>query len=419
MAGRPSYNDQTVAHLLEAFHRTGEAQYRDAVVEHMRPLVEHLARRFAGREPVEDLESEGFVGLIRAVDRFTPGRGTRFSTFATHLVAGQMRHYLRDRGHLIRQPAWLQELNTRVQRTAAELEQRLQRAPTTAELAAATNLTEEGIEELAAARQWSQTIRMESADADDDDFLVVDPEKFRSRDYVTLQLPIEDRIVLEGALDKLKELERNVLYHFFYHDYNQSEIARKLGISCNYAGYVLRRGLKHMREGLPGEAPTARASESGMDSTVLDAATGTYTREHFSQRLSEEVSRAQRYGHSVSVCCLRLPPDSSDTLLRKAADLLRAKTRRMDVIGRTGNTELGVIFPDTGVIAGRVADRLAEQLHEAVTVTVQVAAATYPDAGKSAREVYSLAREAALPIGAARALSTTAESGIPAIAGRA
>lgn len=390
------YSDAVVAELLKEFRRTGESRTRDEVVEHMRPLVQSIARKFAGREPQEDLESEGYVGLIRAVDRYTPERGTRFSTFATHLIAGQMRHYLRDRGHLIRQPAWLQELNTRVQRTAAELEQRLQRTPSIAEIAQATNLTEEGIEELMAAKQAAQTVRMQSGgDEGDDDYLEVDPEKFRSREYVTLELPIEDRIVLEAALEKLKDLERKVLHGFFFQDRNQSEIARELGISCNYAGYVLRNGLKHMRERLPHERSLNLERREG--SSVLDLATGVYNREYFEQRLNEEVLRAKRYGHSVSVACLRLPADCPESALQAAAEALRKRTRKADVVGRTGERELAIIYPGTGEIAAQVTLRLADNLHSLVHGPIQAASATFPDAGASAPQLFAAAREAALP----------------------
>lgn len=393
MAIRQLYSDEKVAELLAEYHRTGEPRLRDAVVEHMRPLVQSIARKFAGRENLEDLESEGNLGLIRAVDRFTPGRGTRFSTFATHLIAGQIRHYLRDRGHMIRQPAWLQELNTRVQRTAAELEQRLQRVPTTAELAEATNLTEEGVEELLAARQAAQIVRMDTADNEDDDFLVVDPEKFKNRDYVTLQLPIEDRIVLENALEKLKELERKVLYQFFFQDQNQSEIARKLGISCNYTGYILRKGLKNMRERLPVDRSFDPQALDAGDSTVMDPGTGLYNREHFENRLAEEVSRAQRSGNELSVCCLRLPRHLPESTVRAAAEVLRSRTRKADVVGRTGSHEFGVIFPNTGAVAARVAARLAEQLYPVVGQAVDAASATFPDAGRSSGELYAAAQD--------------------------
>jgi RNA polymerase sigma-B factor len=392
MSDTQAYSDARVTELLTKYQRTGDARIRDDVVEHMRPLVRSVARRFAGREPQEDLESEGFVGLIHAVDRFSPERGNRFSTFATHLVAGQIRHYLRDRGHLIRRPAWLQELDTRVRRAASELEQRLQREPTAAEIGAATNLTEEAVEELLTARQAAQVMRMESAGgADEDDCLDVDPDKFKSRSYVTFELPIEDRVVLEGALEKLKELERKVIEYFYYQDCNQSEIARRLGISCNYAGYVLRNGLKHLRERLP------EPRHQGLAASVLDPATGVYTGEHFNQRLAEEISRSKRYGHSLAVCCLTLPRGSSEAVLQASANTLRDHIRRADVVARTSTVEFGIIFPDTGDISGQVAVRLAERLYPVVRAPIHAAAAVYPEAGRTAEQLYGAARAAATP----------------------
>lgn len=411
MAVKLLYSDQKVAELLEEYQRTGNYRLRDAVVEHMRPLVQSVARRFSGREPLEDLESEGYLGLIRAVDRFTPGRGARFSTFATHLVAGQIRHYLRDRGHLIRQPAWLQELNTRVQRIAADLEQRLQRPPTVEELAQAANVSEEGIEELMAARQAAQVVRMDGADSDDDEYLVVDEEKFRSREYHTLQLPIEDRIVLEGALQKLKELERKVLFAFYFQDRNQSEIARSLGISCNYTGYVLRKGLKHMREGLPENRSFGPMVEEFQDQeSVLDTVPGVYTNDYFRKRLAEEVSRASGAKDHVSVCLLFFPLDANDAMLCRAADLLRDKTRKADIVGRTASSELGIIFPSTGPVAERVIERLADQLSLELGRPVDSSAATFPEDGRSAASLL----EAAYQVSLSRALPATAALAISA-----
>lgn len=415
MQDRRAYSDETVGQLLAEHRKTGDARVRDRVVEQMRPLVVSIARKFAGREPQEDLESEGFVGLIRAVDRYTPERGTRFSTFATHLIAGQIRHYLRDKGHLIRQPAWLQELNSRVQKVTTELEQRLQREPTVEEIAAAANISEDGVEELIAARQMARIARMDApSEGEDDDFLEVDPEKFRSRDYHTFELPLEDRIVLEGALGKLKELERNVLHSFYFQDCNQSEIARKLGISCNYAGYILRNGLKHMKERLPQERGTfpAREDSSGLD-TVMDRGTGIYNRDYFDQRLNEEILRARRYGQSVSVCCLRLPADCPDSVMEAAAQALRNKTRKADVVGRTGDRELGVIFPNTGAVAAQVAIRLAEQLFPVVREPIHAASATFPEAGRTAMQLFAAAQDAALPSRRTAAISAPAIPAAP------
>jgi len=392
------YSDDKVAELLTEYQQTGNYRLRDAVVEHMRPLVQSVARKFAGKEPLEDLESEGCVGLIRAVDRFSASRGTRFSTFATHLIAGQIRHYLRDRGHLIRQPAWLQELSARVQKTTIELEQRLQRPPTLTELAEAANLTEEALEELQAARQAAQVIRMETAEADDDDFLMVDPEKFRSRTYATLQLPLEDRIVLEGALQKLKDLERRVLHAFFFQEHNQSEIARSLGISCNYAGYVLRRGLKHMRERLPESlAHGPLVDPLGDEDTVLDVLPGVYRCDYWEKRLSEEISRSAGRHDRLAICVLRFPRECPDSVMFRAAEVLRLNTRKADLVGRLGAREIAIIFPNTGPVAHRVSARLAENLGEALGHLVESSAATFPEDGRSAADLLLAARRQETP----------------------
>lgn len=376
------YSDARVTELLLQFRATGDTRLRDAIVEEVRPLVQSVARRFAGRELQEDLEGEGYVGLMRAIERFAPGRGARFSTFATHLIAGQIRHFLRDRGYLIRQPAWIQELNVRVDKASRELEQRLQRTPTTAEIAAATNLSEDGVEELLSARRTAQVVRMQSAiREEDEDFLEVDPEKFHSRDYHTFELPVEDRIFMEAAFERLKELEQKVLDYFYYQDLNQSEIARTLGISCNYAGYVLRNGLKHLRERMPVE-------ESG----VTDPLTRQYRAEPFVQRVAEELTRAQGSRDSLSLCVFRFPLDVADKEFAAAAAALRGRVRRADVVGRTGHRELSVLLPRTGEVAVTVAGRLLDLVRSTAGHLVEVGTATFPGSHRTGPTLLAAAR---------------------------
>ncbi len=384
-----AYDDNKACRLLADYRRTGNSRLRDEAVEHMRPLVRSVARKFAGKEPLEDLESEGLIGLIRAVDRFSPEKGARFSTFAIHLIAGQIRHYLRDRGHLIRQPAWLQELNTRVQKLRRDHEQKLHREPTTEELAKAANITEEAVEELLAANLVAQTLRLSSpSDGDEDDFLDVDPEKFKSRSYQTLELPVEDRIVLENALEKLKELEKKAVYYFFYQDFNQSEIARALGISANYAGYVLRNGIKHMKERVPVENAWMRdRSPLAERESVVDGTTGVYKREHFEKRLNEEVRRAQCHGTELGLVLFSLPERCNEGDLHEAAVTLRARVRKADIVGRVGNRRLAVIFPRTGDATLQVGRRLAESLSPAIPGVIETTAATNPADARSGTEL--------------------------------
>lgn len=393
------FNDKKMAELVQRYRAAGDTQAREEIASALRPLVFSIARRFAGREPLEDLQGEGYVGLLRAIDRFVPERGVRFSTFATHLIAGHIRHYLRDRGHLIRQPAWLQEVTSRVDKATVELEQRLQREPTVMEIAEKTNLSEETIEELWQARRTAQVARLRCGmDDEEGEFLEVDLERVRSRDYMTFELPLEDRIAVEEALEKLKEIERKVLYSFFYQEFNQSEIARRLGISGNYTGYVLRNGLKHLREGILGEAParsTTRTTDAG---SVVQDSTGLYTAGYFKDRLTEEISRAHRSENQVSVCCAELPRSLPDTQVRAAAELLRSEMRPANVPARTDDREFAVLFQHQGPISESLTGRLATLLNGAVPGRISVGMASYPRGAASAPALLAAARAAAGPM---------------------
>ncbi|PJB68854.1 MAG: hypothetical protein CO095_10655, partial [Armatimonadetes bacterium CG_4_9_14_3_um_filter_58_7] len=146
----------TTATNVSAVNRFGEyVETRDPalrdelVLEHL-TLVEKLSRRYANLgEPLEDLVQEGYIGLIKAVDQFNPKMSVKFTTYATHVVSGEIRHYLRDLGRLIKEPAWLVELRFRVNRSADELSQRLGRSPTAEEIAEELGIPEEDVAEVA------------------------------------------------------------------------------------------------------------------------------------------------------------------------------------------------------------------------------------------------------------------------------
>ena len=106
------------------------------IASHFTSLVESIARRFVHTgEPFEDLVQEGFLGLLSALENYDPSKKVKFSTYATHFVAGAIRHFLRDRGKIIKEPAWLHELYTKISRASDSLTQRLGRPATSAEIA--------------------------------------------------------------------------------------------------------------------------------------------------------------------------------------------------------------------------------------------------------------------------------------------
>ena len=107
-------------------------------------LVRFLAGKFANRgEPLEDLVQVGVIGLINAIDRFDPDRGTKFSTYATPTIVGEIRRHFRDKAWSLKVPRRLQELNLAANKAAEELSQRLGHPPTIQEIAEEVGATEE------------------------------------------------------------------------------------------------------------------------------------------------------------------------------------------------------------------------------------------------------------------------------------
>jgi RNA polymerase sigma-B factor len=122
----------------------GARTSRDETILGFSGLVRSIARRYAGRGfPLDDLVQVGYLGLIQAVDRFDPSRGTSLRAYAARTIDGEIMHMFRDQKWAIRIPRGLQESSTRVVRMREELTQSLGREPTVAEIADASGLSRE------------------------------------------------------------------------------------------------------------------------------------------------------------------------------------------------------------------------------------------------------------------------------------
>ena len=138
-AGKLSYKDFEAVHgIVAQYQDSQDKRYRDKVVEIHMTLVKKIATGLARRstDPIDDLIQIGSIGLIKAVEYFNPTAGARFSTYATHLITGEIRHYLRDKTSMIRAPRELQELSFRISKVVQRLRIELNREPTDLEVAA-------------------------------------------------------------------------------------------------------------------------------------------------------------------------------------------------------------------------------------------------------------------------------------------
>src|ERR1700748_1122078 len=110
---------------FERFTRTRSPAARAALVERFLPLAHHLARRYKSAEDLDDLEQVAAIGLLKAIDRFDPGRGLAFSSFAFPTIVGELKRHLRDKGWSVRAPRGVQERFARLEKLSRELAARL------------------------------------------------------------------------------------------------------------------------------------------------------------------------------------------------------------------------------------------------------------------------------------------------------
>lgn len=119
----------------------GDLAARDRMVRANLRLVVNIARSYTGKGlPLSDLIEEGNLGLLRAVEGFDPGMDTRFSTYASYWIKQSIKRSLVNSAKTIRIPAYMVELLTKWRRATAELQDELNRPPTTQEVAAKLEL---------------------------------------------------------------------------------------------------------------------------------------------------------------------------------------------------------------------------------------------------------------------------------------
>jgi RNA polymerase sigma-B factor len=227
----------------ELFPKLPDPAAREELARIYQPLAEYLARRFYGRgEPLDDLIQVANIGLLKAIDRFDLSREVKFSTYATATVVGELKRHFRDKGWALRVPRRLQEAGMSVGRAVTDLSQDLGRAPTVAEIATRTGLSEEDVLE---AMDTAHAYTTASLDAPADEEGTTQAERLGAEEEAFEML--EGWTTVAPAIRQLPMRERTIIYLRFFRGLTQTQIAEYLGISQMHVSRLLSRTLERLR----------------------------------------------------------------------------------------------------------------------------------------------------------------------------
>jgi len=191
--------------LISAYHSCKDEKKKRmlhlSIVDAGMTLVKKIASTICAQSgiPAEDLIQVGSIGLIKAVDFFDLDKHTKFKTYATYFIRGEIQHYLRDKAAIIKPPRGLEK------------------------------------------EDYKDIVSLDQSLSGDDAALV---DKIAAGDNE----PNEDKIMIADAIEKLPTDLREIIELCYYDDLNQREISQKLNISQMQVSRRLKKALNKMYE---------------------------------------------------------------------------------------------------------------------------------------------------------------------------
>jgi len=233
--------------------KKGDEQARKAMIRANLRLVINIAKRYMHfGTPFLDLIEEGNLGLMKAVDKFDPQKGFRFSTYAAWWIRQAITRAIFEQSRMIRMPVYMNELLAKWKKTNERLSQKLRRPPTQEEIAKKMKIPKSKMKQINFWRA-TKTSSLEAPLGDDDEGQILD--LVQDQNAVSPDTEIErifDKERITSLLEIMNARERTVLdMRFGLVDgktHTLAEVAIKLGVSRERVRQIEEQALRKLKK---------------------------------------------------------------------------------------------------------------------------------------------------------------------------
>lgn len=237
---------EKISEWLNLYHSnisiSEKERVKTLIVTQMYPVIKHIAKTIARRsyDPIEDMVQAGFIGLLKAIDKYDASKNDNFRVYAGYLIIGEMKHYLRDKLNTIKVPRHIQELSVRIYNFTQNLTIEEVQTLTSEEIATSLEVSQKAVDAAMLMERRRTTISLEEVYRADKNHLNYE-EMLASGDFEEESAYEDARIIFEDAIKKLPYEQKCLIDMYYKKGMTQREIAKFLSLSQMGVSRKLKR----------------------------------------------------------------------------------------------------------------------------------------------------------------------------------